>query len=248
MILNGLMDADATVDAPYYEDCHHEVGAMGTSSDLSTTNLHDGLDEYDALQLELLTLFLSRAGRSGGMGVSRSFLDSFMRSPSSFPLQNAVVAMVRSVSRYLSKDAIRECSLRRVADAITEDTRVVVAHSLGSVVAYEALLGNRIERQPVFVTLGSPLGLSPIRSSLQGRFASVGDRLPAPPVASWLNVSVADDWVPAVPILSEYYHGVQDVSLPGSGLFANSSLTAHSRSSYLAIDEVVKKVRGALAE
>ena len=40
-----------------------------------------------------------------------------------------------------------------------DDTRVIVAHSLGSVVAYEALCAN--PQWPVrhFITLGSPLGI-----------------------------------------------------------------------------------------
>jgi surfactin synthase thioesterase subunit len=42
------------------------------------------------------------------------------------------------VTRYLSDDAVRDQVLARVRAVLTEDTRVLVGHSLGSVVAFEA--------------------------------------------------------------------------------------------------------------
>jgi pimeloyl-ACP methyl ester carboxylesterase len=46
-----------------------------------------------------------------------------------------------------------------VLETIGEDTRVVVAHSLGSVVAYEALCARPGHGVRALVTIGSPLGI-----------------------------------------------------------------------------------------
>jgi len=72
--------------------------------------------------------------------------------------QSAFIGDLRQVTSYLKEPAIREEALSIVLAGITADTRVVVAHSLGSVIAYEALCKD--SRNVVsFVTIGSPLGI-----------------------------------------------------------------------------------------
>jgi hypothetical protein len=61
------------------------------------------------------------------------------------------------VTRYLRDDDIRNDAQDRVLAHIGPETRLVIAHSLGSVVAYEAL--HRTTHPVALVTLGSPLGL-----------------------------------------------------------------------------------------
>ena len=62
------------------------------------------------------------------------------------------------VTRYLTEDDLRAAVQARVAALLDEDTQVMIGHSLGSVVAWEACqaLGRPL---PALVTLGSPLGL-----------------------------------------------------------------------------------------
>ena len=72
--------------------------------------------------------------------------------------QSVIMGDLRQVTRYLNDPPIHDKALKIVVDAITAETRVVIGHSLGSVVAYEALC--RDSRNVVsFVTLGSPLGI-----------------------------------------------------------------------------------------
>ena len=47
---------------------------------------------------------------------------------------------------------------RRVAEAVRPDTRIIVAHSLGTFVTYNALVAHPEWEIDTFVTLGSPLG------------------------------------------------------------------------------------------
>jgi hypothetical protein len=71
----------------------------------------------------------------------------------------ALVFDLKQVRRYLQDQQLREAARAVVGKLITEDTRVVVAHSLGSVVAYETLAGMPGHAVRALVTLGSPLGI-----------------------------------------------------------------------------------------
>lgn len=70
----------------------------------------------------------------------------------------ALLGELRQLREYLYGD-MREPVLERVSGLIDRDTRVVVGHSLGSIVAYEALCGLPGHGVRALVTLGSPLGI-----------------------------------------------------------------------------------------
>jgi hypothetical protein len=87
------------------------------------------------------------------------------------------------VTRYFTNDEIRSSAVGSVLKLIGPETKVLIGHSLGSVVAYEA--AHLIKQPlPLLLTMGSPLGLSTI----------VYQRLrPQPPgfpsnVRRWVNV------------------------------------------------------------
>lgn len=71
----------------------------------------------------------------------------------------ALVFDLKQVSRYLQEPDLRRAVRARLTALIGADTRVVVAHSLGSVVAYEALCAVPGHPVRALVTLGSPLGI-----------------------------------------------------------------------------------------
>lgn len=115
----------------------------------------------------------------------------------------AMVSDLKQVHRYLLDPHLRTAARQRVLDAIGSDTRVVVAHSLGSVVAYEALCARPGHGVRALITLGSPLGIphlifdrlepSPVR--LGGRGTGVwpgGDAL------AWTNLADHQDVVALV--------------------------------------------------
>jgi hypothetical protein len=73
--------------------------------------------------------------------------------------ERALVFDLKQVYSYLHDPAIRQEVQRRVVEMVSEDTRVIVGHSLGSVVAYEAICAHPEWAVDTFVTLGSPLGI-----------------------------------------------------------------------------------------
>ncbi|MEU5162507.1 hypothetical protein AB0G74_23265 [Streptomyces sp. NPDC020875] len=73
--------------------------------------------------------------------------------------ERALVLDLRQVRRYLMEAEVRDAVTDRVKRAVGPDTRVVVAHSLGTVAAYEALCALPGHGVRALVTLGSPLGI-----------------------------------------------------------------------------------------
>ncbi|MBQ1083328.1 hypothetical protein [Nocardiopsis sp. B62] len=71
----------------------------------------------------------------------------------------ALIFDLKQVSCYLTAPGLRHAARKRVLEHITPHTRVVIAHSLGSVVAYEALCSMPDHPVRALVTLGSPLGM-----------------------------------------------------------------------------------------
>jgi pimeloyl-ACP methyl ester carboxylesterase len=119
---------------------------------------------------------------------------------------------LQQVRRYMTDPQVRRAALGRAAAGIGGDTRVVVGHSLGSVVAYEVLCAHPEWPVRTLVTLGSPLGIRNL----------IFDRLvPAPAgevqggvcggwpggVRSWVNVADAGDVVALVKDLRPLFGG-----------------------------------------
>ncbi|MBD0838057.1 alpha/beta fold hydrolase [Streptomyces sp. TRM68416] len=104
-----------------------------------------------------------------------------------------LVLDLKQVRAYLCDPAVRGAVQERVAAAVTDRTRVVVGHSLGSVVAYEALCAHPDWPVRALLTLGSPLGIRHL----------VYDRLPEPGawpggVDAWTNIADEGDVVALV--------------------------------------------------
>lgn len=139
------------------------------------------------------------AGRQQGVGATfgRPILNALTRIRWFAPFgmsvaQRFVWKALTQVSRYLTDDGIRAYAQEQVLRLMGPDTKLVIGHSLGSVVAYEAL--HRVsDSGSTFVTLGSPLGLKNV----------VYERLrPQPPcvpasIDRWENLAARDDLVAA---------------------------------------------------
>lgn len=109
--------------------------------------------------------------------------------------ERLMIGAARQVRRYFTEAALRDQVRGRLAAAVTDRTEVVVAHSLGSVVAYETLCARPRRPEVSLVTLGSPLGvrnlvfdrLTPQPSQGRGRWPD--------PVRQWVNIADRGDVV-----------------------------------------------------
>jgi hypothetical protein len=124
--------------------------------------------------------------------------------------ERALVADLREVWLFLHNPMVKEAVLRRCADQIGQDTRVVIGHSLGSVVGYEALCRHPAElRVDTFVTLGSPLGIQKLVFDVLTPRPKAG-RGVWPQVRRWVNIADTGDIVALEKKLSPYFGAVED--------------------------------------
>jgi alpha-beta hydrolase superfamily lysophospholipase len=119
-----------------------------------------------------------------------------------------LIGDLKQLTGYFTDSSVRSAARERLAARITPETRVIVAHSLGSVIAYETLCDQKFSTGwdiHTLVTLGSPLGMG----------ALVLDRLQPEPVArraawplplrSWTNIADITDVVATVRDLRPFF-------------------------------------------
>ncbi len=125
-----------------------------------------------------------------------------------------VMKVIPQARRYLDDEATRANTLHRVLAGLPESGAIVVlAHSLGSVIAADLLtrLPAGVEVAGV-ITVGSPAGLLGVHRG--------SDRLdvlrePLPQVGWWLNVWGGADPVTGLRGISHRFPWVLDIALPG---------------------------------
>jgi pimeloyl-ACP methyl ester carboxylesterase len=133
---------------------------------------------------------------------------------------------LQQVRCYMTDPEVRRAAQDRVAEAVAGDTRVVVGHSLGSVVAYEALCAHPEWPVRALVTLGSPLGIRNLifdqlvprpvagdSGELQGAWPGAAE--------SWVNVADAGDVVALVKDLRPLFGMGVDCYLVDNGSHAH---------------------------
>jgi hypothetical protein len=147
------------------------------------------------------------------------------------------------VTTYFTDDELRATATERVTNLIDSDTRVIIGHSLGSVVAYEAAqqLSSPL---PLLVTLGSPLGLRTI----------IYEKLrPQPPgfpnlVTRWVNVADRDDFIAAEPDLTKMFsHGKPANAVFDGAYTVDNGAKPHQAGYYLTKQRVGRPVGETLA-
>lgn len=142
------------------------------------------------------------------------------------------------VDRYFSDDTLRDRAMARLEEQIREigEDGLLLAHSMGSVIAYDLL--RRRPDLPVygFVTFGSPLGFASVRERLAGSDGAT----PFPDgLARWTNVYNVQDFVSAVRRLAPFYlsagtcRSVEDAEAVGQGPRLTDPFRAHDDRTYL---------------
>jgi hypothetical protein len=158
-----------------------------------------------AASQELAQLHLKTGEEQGARAASRSAINSLARIRwlAPFGMGFATRFVMRSltqVARYLSDDMVRGQALARVHALLTPGTRILIGHSLGSVVAFEA--AQTFDHPlPLLITIGCPLGL---RTVVYERVRPQPPRFP-PLVRRWVNVADLNDIVAAEPDLTPLF-------------------------------------------
>ena len=135
---------------------------------------------------------------------------------------------LNQVVRYLTDPGIRHTAQQRLLDLIDADTDLVIAHSLGTVVAYEAL--HTTVHPLRLITLGSPLALRHV----------IYDRLHPNPahvpvcIDGWDNFVDLDDLVAAHTDLTGYFPPAPLTTVtPITGPHLDNGSAPHDATHYL---------------
>ncbi len=210
--------APSDVACVFYGDVFHREGTRAAG-----LPRYDEHDVAEGLESDLLAAWWAEAARvcpevvapdAPTRGVAGHAAAQTLRLPGVRRALNALLAApffahaseallilaLKQVRRYFTDADVRQRVQRRVAAEISADTTVLVGHSLGSVVAYEALCdpafaagtGHQVR---TLVTLGSPLG---VRGLVFDRLtpAPVNGLGHWPPgVTSWTNIADVVDVV-----------------------------------------------------
>lgn len=154
-----------------------------------------------------------------------------------------MVALVTAdVAKYLTDSTISQ----NINDGVLKGVKpgqeaVVVSHSLGTVVAYQVLMSRPSQfpavKVPLFVTLGSPLGINAIKTRLQPHTFP-------PPITKWYNALDPDDVVSLYPLTPKHFKtgGV----IENHATVDNWTDNQHSIGGYLDDKKVAKKIYDAI--
>ncbi|MFD8688533.1 hypothetical protein [Streptomyces sp. NPDC059651] len=214
----GSLRTPATLHAAYY------AHLLRPPRSQSATGAGFGDAEIDALTTEetaVLVDWLASYGvpdRLAQGRLTRSYRQelSWVAERAGKPLHGLLrfmVRFVREVAWYLEHRERRESARELVSTTIARvRPRVVIAHSLGSVVAYEALWSADSSEAPVelFLTVGSPLALP----------GAIFDRLDPTPLKKrgvrppgakrWINIADVGDLVAVPRLLGRSFDGIED--------------------------------------
>lgn len=153
----------------------------------------------------------------------------------------SVALFTRDVYQYLTSIGIRDTIESGVLQAIQPgEPTVVVGHSLGSVVAYNLLRREGKSRNwdvPLYVTVGSPLGVTRIRKSL----APISH---PSCVKSWFNALDERDVVALYPLARPHFD--VDPVIENKRDVSNQTENRHGISGYLNDPEVAKRIYDAI--
>jgi hypothetical protein len=231
------------LDMAFYGDFFLSSGEIGTKVSRPDAGdaLLEGAGPDEVVELRGLACeLLSEAEIASAADAARD--KGFGRIP--LPLQAAAKALdrrfghrgagvlllgeFRQVRRYLLDPGLKERVDARTKEAAT-GCRLLIGHSLGSVVAFEYIRQNPNHHLDLLLTLGSPLALRVIRELMpDAGFGGAG--LP-PNVAVWVNVRDPRDPVAVAGPLSIHWTGIKDV-------IVNNEKSAHAVERYLSKAEV----------
>lgn len=163
---------------------------------------------------------------------------------------------VRDTAAYFYDASLREAMRARLRDVLLSGTppEILVAHSQGSIIAFDVLHDQAIKKArvkiPLWITIGSPLGIKEVQDKLDGplrRPAVVGRWLnfadPRDPVA--LDRTVADDFRSRSK-KSDSASRIKDERVENPSRSWKSLFGAHSATGYLSTEQVRGAVDRAL--
>lgn len=151
---------------------------------------------------------------------------------------------LKQAALYIENEGLRDSIDAKVKTQILDgksDPTIVIAHSLGTVVSYRILANKKQNTRnvPLFVTLGSPLGVAMFKKILPP-----AGEMPRPPLTTWLNGRHKDDFVTMGRAITADSVGFSDVG--DETTIVNDVDDKHSIKHYLSSPSIAGVIHAAL--
>jgi pimeloyl-ACP methyl ester carboxylesterase len=117
---------------------------------------------------------------------------------------------VDMVTVMLTEPDLRDRLRARIESVVADDTRVLVAHSFGTVLSYTALANHPDWSIRTFVTLGSPLAAPMLFDTLEPKPIAGQGAWPGS-VERWVNVRAVGDHAAAVSLVEKFGPRVEEI-------------------------------------
>lgn len=160
--------------------------------------------------------------------------------------ERAFVGNLKQVISFVNDANVKQRVLVRVDEEVSDDTHILIGHSLGSVVAYEYLCRYRPAKLQLLVTLGSPLGIrNVVFDRLTPTPTEIGGAWPGVVSTDWVNVADPRDIVAMRKDLAPLFpppEGAEEVS----DRLVNNGDDPHGIGPYLTAEETGTAIAAAL--
>lgn len=252
------LDLPAAVEVilPFYGDRLDEFAKqfdIPLSEDI-TTRGGDVAPEYLEFRADMLEAFRQRAGITDEQVDAEYGNNPKPKGPQNWEWVQAILRALdkhvpgmsdgtlelftRDVFLYIKRVGVHTEIDRIVTAALSTEPTVVISHSLGTVVSYSVLRSDpRALKVPLYVTLGSPLGVRSIRNELRPL------KFPAP-ASAWYNAFDERDVVALYPLNAKNFP-VQP-PIENNNAVRNDTENRHGISGYLKDPAVAKHIHNAL--
>ena len=156
--------APTDIRVAFFGDLFRPPGAKaGGEPPYMPTDVEPGLERdlletwYEAAVQQDLSLAPPQQAKGPGRMAAQMMLNGVLRCRTFAGVaQRALIGNLKQVTRFLADSSVKAQVLAKVHEKVDDSTRVVIGHSLGSVVAYEYLCRYRPSSVELLVTLGSP--------------------------------------------------------------------------------------------
>lgn len=227
------------IDSPENDYADYQIAALyrefQAAHNISDEAVRSELNEKD-----------DRAATSMAGGIHKRWLKAIARAlerilPSKG--RNVARLFLRQASAYLERPGLKEriddLVLDQVFDDLGDESCIVIAHSLGTIVAYALLrrLRHRV-RVKLLLTAGSPLGSKLVQQRLGPPLVCL------PNVHRWINLTDPDDFVAIQNELNQSTFGCNVIENVSN--LDNGSEDAHSIERYLEQSAAVETLKNAI--
>ena len=243
----ALPVADEDIRFPYYGDTLDQIvkgAAVDDAVGIAVRGVPPSPDEQ-AFFGEYIAELRAKPGMPDSAGPQRGPLNwgwvqaflSVLDKTVPFASAAGVALFTNDVYQYLQRKDLRKLLDDGVRSAFDPGSEaVVVGHSLGTVIAYN-VLQNAALQVPLFVTLGSPLGISAVKRRLQP--------VSHPPtVGRWLNAMDERDVVALYPLTPDHFAVFPPVE--NMTTVENFTENRHGIAGYLSDKDVARRIHDAL--